>query len=159
MSYTVPGPCKITFDSQDFGYTKAGVLIRPNVGWIPIDADVGGQSPLAFIYGGKSCIVECTIASDIAGTDWATAGTKFINELLNSAASAFGNIGGLASALGGTLTITERDGTTVWTAGKAIVQDPDLIMNSRTELGLPISFLIVPVAGVLFSTVPAYISG
>ena len=62
------------------------------------------------------------------------------------------------------LTIEERDITKdtpsyTWVAPLAIAQDPsEIVMNSRTEHGLPISFIITPNATrQLFTTIPAYI--
>ncbi len=157
-AYKVPGPLSITWNSQDLGATKVGCIIRPRTSWSPITDDDHGSEPADFILSGKSCIVEIIglSVSDLLNADlW---GQNNMG-LLSSDATPLGDIGTLASANGKILDITERDGSSHWTANITVPIDPDPItLNSTTELQIPLTFLIVPDANEkLFVTVPAYL--
>lgn len=156
MAYRVPGPCSLLYGANDLGITKSGVVIRGTTSLVPIGDDQHGAAPSTFLFGGKSAIVE------VIGLSLATLAVAglFDGGILNND-DLEGNhgavIGQLASETAQALTITERDGTSIWVANKAFVYNPDnLTLKSIQELQMPLRFMIIIQAGKLFSTVPAY---
>ena len=164
------GPCTITFDSKVLGKTKAGVIIRPKVTWAPVVVDKLGAAPVGYIYAGKSCIVEASLA------EFNVAGNVGFQELLNSwlPGGLLGHLQGVAgdpcligetarTALGQsgagagickTLNIHEEVANKDWTSAIAFLLDPaELLLASTTEQNIPIAFVIIPddVTNLLFS--------
>ncbi len=151
MAYRVPGPCTIEFGLADLGVTKQGIIIRPTTSLVPITDDHRGAVPGTYLFGGKSCTVE-VIGMELSVLKDADIWDGGVLTQANT-------VGTLASTAGASLTITERDGTSVWIAALAFPTDPrEINMKSTQELNVPLTFVIVNVLGKLFSTVPAYIS-
>lgn len=159
MGYKVPGPCTVKYGvSAEFnlGVTKSGVIIRPNTGVVPITDDHRGAVPGAYIFGGKSCIVELTgmELSKLKDADIWDGG------VLTQA----NQVGKLASAASKKLRIEERAYTAgedlgaYWLADLAFPTDPRAIgLRSTSEIAVPLVFVIIVSAGKLFSHVPSYI--
>jgi len=158
--YRVPGPCSVWFGTgspKSLGVSKTGVNIRSRTSWSPITDDAHGTEPADFIYTGKAVQVEVA-ALDVALLKAAATWTAY-GGLLGSTTNGLLAIGALASALGQTLSIVEREASYTWTALKAVPLDPDILaLVATTEMQVPVTFLIVPDAnGKLFSTIPSYI--
>ncbi len=159
IEYLVPGPCTISWDGNDLGETSRGVLIRPSTRWKPITSDSFGTEPVDFILAGKSAVVTVTLI-DYTKFDKVLGQRSNIPPFeLGEPAVGIGSVvfsggDGEANDLGKILIITERDGSTVWTANEAVPSEPDQILLSATqELQLPITFVIVPdAAEKLFTT-------
>jgi len=151
MAYRVPGPCTIEFGAADLGVTKSGIIIRPNTSLVPITDDHRGAVPGTYLFGGKSCVVE------VIGMELEVLKDADIWD--GGVLTQADTVGTLASASGAALTITERDGTSVWIADLAFPTDPrELGMRSTQEMNVPLTFVIINVAGKLFSTIPAYVA-
>ena len=170
MSYVIPGPCILTFNSVPLETTKAGVTLSTTNHDVPIIHDAGGSADTALIRGGKSLI----ISADIIDVTLNIA-QQIIDGLFgylsddgsesNDAPSlgVAAPIGSLASEIAATLTIAERQKGRVtaysWVTPGAVLMDPtSLVFNATQELIIPCQWLVVPTSdGVLFSTVPAYL--
>lgn len=174
MSYHINGPCRINFDAVNLGTTKAGVTIRPRVTWNPIVADRLGAAPGGYIYAGQSCVAEAilTEADETGGIGftemlhtWFPGGfagvLKGTPEARGSDPCLVGET--VLTANGGTgihkvLTITELVSTEVWQTTQAFIVDPaEVLLAATMEQNIPISFIIIPIADVLFSTLPSYL--
>jgi len=149
--FHVPGPCKVEWNDLDLGVCRAGVTITPASQWSPISYDLGGNSPLDFIFAGKAatCHLEALEPAKLDAM-WDAIGGLFAMEP-----------GTLASEVGKVLKITERDGS-VWQADCSVPQDPgQLVLVSTSEIIVPVAFLIIPKwqnnRWELFSTVPSYL--
>jgi len=141
------------------GTSKAGVILRSRISWVPITDDAHGTEPADFIFTGKAVQVEVAgvdVAALKAANVWHPYGGLFGS---GGVAGLPATIGALASALGKQLSIYERIPTNVWTALIAVPLDPDtLALASTTDVSIPITFLVVPDANEkLFSTLPSYI--
>lgn len=176
MSYIVPGPCNITFNSIDFETTKAGVSIRSVNHDTLIQHDAGGAADEAIIRGGKALLISAVIEDvsfllskqifdGIFGLYSVAHGTEpsTTPAVLPGAATTLpGPIGALASEIGTTLLIQERvagRGTSAtdfqWVAALAVLLDPDNInLASTQELLLACTWLCVPNATTGIAIVP-----
>lgn len=158
-TYRVPGPCEVKFNNLSLGTSKSGIILRARTDWTPITDDEHGTVPADFIFTGKACQVELgalDVVSLKAANLWHTYG-GFLGS--GGAAGMPATIGALASALSYALTITERDGISIWGALAAVPTSPDAAtLASTSELNLPVTFLIIPDVNMkLFSTLPSYI--
>ena len=137
ISYRVPGPVAMSFDSKDLGGFKEGVIIHPRYEWEPITVDVYGRAPIDYINVGVSASVECV------GVDYQAiaAANPWIKELFEIGTK----VGTLAYMnFCKVLQITERDGS-IWVADKAFLAGiADLPLLSTREEAFPLSFVILP---------------
>jgi len=154
MIFRVPGPCTVAWGGNNLGVTKAGVIIRTTPNWVPITDDAHGAEPADYLWAGKTITVECIGLHE----DLITTANPFV--------VAFGNTAVVGEHLGQdispqlALTITERDGSSIWSALNTEVLPPELLLSSTQELQIPLTFLILPDAnGKLFDTVPSYLAG
>jgi len=150
--YHIPGPCKISYKAKELGWYVDGVIIRIRTEWTPITDQNHGNTPADFIFSGKAATVMVPTVDPAK----ANAADPWVAELLQQGTD---NIGKLASALGGALSITERDNS-VWGATYAAPIDPEeLRLLSTQELRLPLAWLIIPDENGKLFTPPGYISG
>lgn len=168
MSYTITGPCTVTYDGVDLGTTQSGIVIDLNIDFRPITDDKIGRAPANVIFSGKTVAVSLigevmndTSAAEGVGyadrnavtVDGLWVGDQIFSLRDEDAANV---IGQLASNLAAILEVTERDGSTKWIADKAVAMDPDtLALTSVQELQVAITFLLLPNSdGKFFSTIP-----
>jgi hypothetical protein len=178
--FIIPGPCNISFYDKDLKTTKAGVSIRTTNHDTLVQHDAGGSADQAMIRGGKSLTVSMMIQdpnfnlarmiiNGIFGLYGLTVnddgGVPVLPSMPAGVESA--PIGVLASAIGQTLLIQERiearaaiadAGDYQWIASKAVMLDPETLgLTSTSELLIPCAFMLIPVTGRCFQTVPTYI--
>jgi len=156
--YKVPGPMHVSWAGQDIGTIVSDVRIRATTSTLPITAQYGGVTPLSFIFGSKSLLVEC-IGIDLESlwTAQPWSGGALMGYDLGG-----GPIGTLASALAQPLILTERNPANQWIANLAIPVDPnELRLSTTQEIRAPLTFLILPNDNLplpLFQTIPSYIA-
>ncbi len=153
MIFRVPGPCAILWGGNDVGVTKAGVIIRSAPNWVPIIDDEHGAEPADYIWAGKIITVECT----------------GLHEDLITIADPFANVLGSGKVVGEkigvdtahyALSITERDGTSIWLAAHTEPIPAEMLLTATQELRIPLTFIVLLDSnGLLFNTTPSYIPG
>ncbi len=153
--YTVPGPCKLSWNAIDLGYTKAGVTINVETTLIPIIDDEHGTEPVDWIRAGKSATVSCILMdaakfklalASVTATNWPvlfgvkneTVPVSQIGRLANDGDPLVD-----AAQFGNELIITERTVANLWKAKYTLMSDPQgLLLASTQELQLPIQFVV-----------------
>lgn len=160
--FRVSGPVTVKFGTApspvSLGVSKSGAIIRTRTVWTPVTDDAHGTEPADYIFTGRAAQVE-VVGIDVAQLKVANVFHDYGGLLGSGGAAGLATIGALAYALGKQLSIVERGDVHTWTALVCVPLDPDTLgLVSTTELGVPITFLIVPdVNGKLFSTLPSYI--
>ena len=140
--FRVPGPCKVSYGGEDCGYTKGGITIRTTTNWKPIITDEFGTEPADFIFAGKSLTIDLVLVDTaILGKalDQSSTVSVFVIGPTANDATGVGELTSKDQTVDGTmalpLIITERDGSTVWTAPIATPMDPEIgrahVLNSR----------------------------
>ena len=160
--FRVPGPVTVKFGTApspvSLGVSKSGAIIRTRTDWSPITDDAHGTGPADYIFTGRAAQVE-VVGVNVAQLKTANPWHDYGGLLGSGGAAGLATIGALAYALGKQLSIVERGDVYTWTALVCVPLDPDILgLSSTVDLGIPITFLVVPdVNGKLFSTLPAYI--
>jgi hypothetical protein len=106
--------------------------------------------------------VNCVLQPRATGATgaWTFASFDILEGLFGKTGTATPKIGTLASAIAQQLDITEKDGSTKWTAKKAFLRHPgQLALLSSKEISVPLTWIILPDDDdLLFSLVPVYIA-